>query len=125
MQADPVSGPEIVVHVVDGAEVVLHTVVVQTCWPRELQTQVLQSTVEIVPGVQTPVDPVVVVVVVVVVEVVLVVVVVVVVVVDAPQSRVVQTGCPSDPHTQVLQSWENVVPGVQLFCWSPKQELGQ
>ena len=45
------SGPDTVVQVDDGAEVV-QTVVVHTCSPRELQTQVLQSTVKEVPGVQ-------------------------------------------------------------------------
>jgi len=95
-----VSGPDTVVQVDTGEEVV-QTVVVHTCSPRELQTQVLQSTVDTVPGVQVVEEAVVVEVVVVVV--VVVVDVVVVVVVD-PHTVVVQTGWPSAPQTQVLQS---------------------
>jgi len=94
-----VSGPDTVVQVDTGEEVV-QTVVVHTCSPRELQTQVLQSTVDTVPGVQVVEEAVVVEVVVVVV---VVVVDVVVVVVD-PQTVVEQTGWPSAPQTQVLQS---------------------
>jgi len=94
-----VSGPDTVVQVDTGEEVV-QTVVVHTCSPRELQTQVLQSTVDTVPGVQVVEEAVVVEVVVVVV---VVVVDVVVVVVD-PHTIVVQTGWPSAPQTQVLQS---------------------
>jgi len=109
----------------DGAEVV-QTVVVQTCSPRELQTQVLQSTVDTVPGVQVVEGAVVVVVVVVVVvEVVVVEVVVVEVVDDDPQTNDVQTGRPSAPQTQVLQSTVYEVPGVQLFCDSARQVEGQ
>jgi len=37
----------------------------------------------------------------------------VVVVVVVVQVRVVQTGLPRELHTQVLQSWRKVVPGVQ------------
>jgi len=85
---------------VDTGEEVVQTVVVHTCSPRELQTQVLQSTVDTVPGVQVVEEAVVVEVVVVVV---VVVVDVVVVVVD-PHTVVVQTGWPSAPQTQVLQS---------------------
>jgi len=114
-----VSGPDTVVQVDDGAEVV-QTVVVQTCSPRELQTQVLQSTVDTVPGVQVVEGAVVVVVVVVVVE-----VVVVEVVDDDPQTNDVQTGRPSAPQTQVLQSTVYEVPGVQLFCDSARQVEGQ
>ena len=113
------SGPDTVVQVDDGAEVV-QTVVVQTCSPRELQTQVLQSTVDTVPGVQVVEGAVVVVVVVVVVE-----VVVVEVVDDDPQTNDVQTGRPSAPQTQVLQSTVYEVPGVQLFCDSARQVEGQ
>jgi hypothetical protein len=98
----PVSGPDTVVQVEVGVEVV-QVLVVQTCSPKELQTQVLQSTVDTWPGVQV-VEGVVVVVEVVVVEVVVVEVVEVVVVVEDVQTVVVQTGCPSAPHTQVLQS---------------------
>jgi len=116
-----VSGPDTVVQVDDGAEVV-QTVVVQTCSPRELQTQVLQSTVDTVPGVQV-VEGAVVVVVVVVVEVVEV--VVVEVVDDDPQTNDVQTGRPSAPQTQVLQSSVYEVPGVQLVCDSARQVEGQ
>jgi len=115
-----VSGPDTVVQVDDGAEVV-QTVVVQTCSPRELQTQVLQSTVDTVPGVQVVEGAVVVVVVVVVV----VEVVVVEVVDDDPQTNDVQTGRPSAPQTQVLQSTVYEVPGVQLFCDSARQVEGQ
>jgi len=83
---------------VDTGEEVVQTVVVHTCSPRELQTQVLQSTVDTVPGVQVVEEAVVV-------EVVVVVVVVdVVVVVVDPHTVVVQTGWPSAPQTQVLQS---------------------
>ena len=95
------SGPDTVVQVDTGEEVV-QVVVVHTFSPRELHTQVLQSTVDTVPGVQEVEG---VVVEGVVVEVVVVVVVdVVVVVVDDPQTVVVQTGWPSAPQTQVLQS---------------------
>jgi len=114
-----VSGPDTVVQVDDGAEVV-QTVVVQTCSPRELQTQVLQSTVDTVPGVHVVEGAVVVVVVVVVVE-----VVVVEVVDDDPQTNDVQTGRPSAPQTQVLQSTVYEVPGVQLVCDSARQVEGQ
>ena len=86
------SGPDTVVQVDTGEEVV-QVVVVHTSSPRELHTQVLQSTVDTVPGVQE-VEGVVVV----------VVGVDVVVVVDDPQTVVVQTGWPSAPQTQVLQS---------------------
>jgi len=99
------------VQVDTGAEVV-QTVVVQTCSPRELQTQVLQSTVDTVPGVQE-------------VEGAVVVVVVVVVVDDDPQTVDVQTGTPSAPQTQVLQSTVYEVPGVQLFCDPARQDEGQ
>ena len=46
------SGPDTVVQVEDGAEVVVQMVLVQTCSPKELQTQVLQSIVDTWPGVQ-------------------------------------------------------------------------
>lgn len=54
-QAEPEAGPEDTVQV-DGAGVVVVVVVVQarvvqTAWPRESQTQVLQSCVKVVPGV--------------------------------------------------------------------------
>jgi len=43
-----------------------------------------------------------------------------------PQSLLVQTGFPSAPHTQVLQSTVYEVPGVQLLLPSaPEQEDGQ
>jgi len=43
-----------------------------------------------------------------------------------PQSLLVQTGLPSAPHTQVLQSTVYEVPGVQLLLPSaPEQEDGQ
>ena len=65
------SGPDTVVQVDTGEEVV-QVVVVHTSSPRELHTQVLQSTVDTVPGVQEVEEAVVVeVVVVVVVEVVM------------------------------------------------------
>ena len=58
-----------------------------------------------------------------------VVVVVEVVVVEVevvePQSLLVQTGLPSAPHTQVLQSTAYEVPGVQLLPSAPEQEDGQ
>ena len=81
------SGPDTVVQVEGGVEVV-QTVLVHTCSPKELQMQVLQSRVDTWPGVQ-------------VVEGAGVVVVVVVVV---PHTLVVQTGWPSAPHTHVLHS---------------------
>ena len=64
----------------------------------------LQSTVVREPGVQREAGVVVVVVVVVVVTVVVVVGAAVVVLVVV-HTKLLQTGCPSDPHTQVLQSW--------------------
>jgi len=42
-----------------------------------------------------------------------------------PQSLLVQTGFPSAPHTQVLQSTVYEVPGVQLLPSAPGQEEGQ
>ena len=72
------SGPDTVVQVDTGEEVV-QVVVVHTSSPRELHTQVLQSTVDTVPGVQEVEG--------VVVEVVVVVVAVVVVVEQAAQHR--------------------------------------
>ena len=62
-----------------------------------------------------------------VVEEVVVVVEVVVVEVEVvePQSLLVQTGLPSAPHTQVLQSTVYEVPGVQLLPSAPGQEDGQ
>ena len=59
-------------------------------------------------------------------DVVVVVEVVVEVEVVEPQSLLVQTGLPSAPHTQVLQSTVYEVPGVQLLLPSaPEQEDGQ
>ena len=102
------------VQVVDGAEVVVQMLLVQTCSPRELQTQVLQSTVDTWPGVQDVEGA--------------TVVVVVVVVEDVPQVLVVQTGSPSAAHTHVLQSKVYDVPGVQLLPAEPPsagQDEGQ
>jgi hypothetical protein len=87
-QVLPVAGPDTTEHVGDGVVVVVvvveHTLVVHTKVWVELQTQVLQSTVESCPGVQVPEETVVVVVEgVVVVDSVVVVVVVVVVLVDS------------------------------------------
>ena len=90
----PVSGPDTVVQVEDGAEVVVQMVLVQTCSPKELQTHVLQSTVDTWPGVQLEEGA----------GVVVVVGDVVVVVIGVPQTLAVQTGSPSAPHTQVLHS---------------------
>ena len=77
------SGPDTVVQVVGGVEVV-QTVLVHTCSPKELQMQVLQSRVDTCPGVQVGEGAGVVVVV--------------------PHTLAVQTGCPSAPHTHVLHS---------------------
>jgi len=117
-------------HVEEGAEVVVvveeeQSMLVQTCSPRELHTQVLQSTVVTCPGVQVVVPVVVLVVVVVVVVVLVVVVLVVVAVVVELQSSVVQVATPSDPHTQVLQSCVKDVPGVQPAPWSAGHDAGQ
>jgi len=99
----PAAGPEDTVHVEGAAVVVVVVVVVvlvlpeqvrvlQTYWPLELHTQVLQSTVVNVPGVQLVDTWVVVVVTVVVVVVVVVVVEVVVVVVVVVALEVVSAG---------------------------------
>jgi len=108
MQGLPVSGPDTVRQV----PLLLQVLVVHTWTPTELQTQVLQSTVVREPGVQREAWVVVVVVVVVVVTVVVVVGAAVVVLVVV-HTKLLQTGCPSDPHTQVLQSCVKEVPGVQ------------
>jgi len=88
-QAAPVAGPDTVVQVEDGEEVVVVVVAGE------------------------------------VVEEVVVVVVVVEVEVVEPQTLLVQTGLPSAPQTQVLQSTVYEVPGVQLFPSAPGQEEGQ
>jgi len=48
---------EVVVVVVVEVEAPVQVLVVQTAWPRELQTQVLQSTVKEEPGVQGEEEP--------------------------------------------------------------------
>jgi len=88
-QAAPVAGPDTVVQVEDGEEVVVVVVAGE------------------------------------VVEEVVVVVVVVEVEVVEPQTLLVQTGLPSAPQTQVLQSTVYEVPGVQLLPSAPGQEEGQ
>jgi len=76
-QAAPVAGPDTVVQVEDGEEVVVVVVA----------GEVVEEVVEVV---------------------------VVEVEVVEPQSLLVQTGFPSAPQTQVLQSTVYEVPGVQL-----------
>jgi len=80
-QAAPVAGPDTVLQVEDGEEVVVVVVA----------GEVVEEVVEVVD-----------------------VVVVVEVEVVEPQSLLVQTGFPSAPQTQVLQSTVYEVPGVQL-----------
>jgi len=89
-QAAPVAGPDTVLQVDDGEEVVVVVVA----------GEVVEEVVEVVD-------------------------VVVVVEVVEPQSLLVQTGLPSAPQTQVLQSTVYEVPGVQLLPSAPGQEEGQ
>jgi len=92
-QSAPVAGPDTVVQVEDGEEVVMVVVVAG---------EVVEEVVVVVEVVGVEVE------------------------VVEPQSLLVQTGLPSAPHTQVLQSTVYEVPGVQLLLPSaPEQEDGQ
>ena len=93
-QSAPVAGPDTVVQVEDGEEVVVVVVVVAG--------EVVEEVVVVVEVAGVEVE------------------------VVEPQSLLVQTGLPSAPHTQVLQSTVYEVPGVQLLLPSaPEQEDGQ